>query len=176
MENTKLKEMVKAALTTPTPPPPNISEENMGLAYIEEMGYEDGKKAFENIKEKFKNEPDHQAYKKYFMHGYTDAMDSYNLNEESLNEITPSQQKYIDKAAKSGKKLKPTQDKPKEKTQFQKDIISAKRMISTGKSSDEVIKKYGDAAFNAVNAHNDIYSESNLKELAEVVFAKLKQK
>ena len=81
--------------------------------------------------------------------------------------MTPSQQKYVDMAAS-----KPS--KPK-KTQFRKDIEGAKRMIDAGRAEDEVIKKYGIEAFNAVNAENEYLEESKHKELAEAIFNKLKK-
>tara|TARA_R110000751_G_scaffold9079_4_gene34857 strand:+ start:3115 stop:3735 length:621 start_codon:yes stop_codon:yes gene_type:complete len=84
-----------------------------------------------------------------------------------LREMTPSQQKYVDMAAS-----KPS--KPK-KTQFRKDIEGAKRMIDAGRAEDEVIKKYGIEAFNAVNAENEYLEESKHKELAEAIFNKLKK-
>jgi hypothetical protein len=59
-----------------------LSEENIGLAYIEEMGFEAGEEAFENIKSRFKNKPDHQAYRKGFFQGYIDNAGNYGLNED----------------------------------------------------------------------------------------------
>ena len=75
--------------------------------------------------------------------------------QESVNEITPAQQRYVDMAAS-----KPS--KPK-KTKFRKDIEGAKRMMDSSRnySSEEIIKKYGEAAFNAVNAENEYLEESN---------------
>jgi hypothetical protein len=60
----------------------NINEENIGLAYIEEMGYNAGSEAFENLKDQFNNKPDHQAYRKGFFQGYIDTQSAYNLNED----------------------------------------------------------------------------------------------
>jgi hypothetical protein len=60
----------------------SLNEENIGLADIEEMGYEAGEAAFEEIKSRFKNKPDHQAYRKGFFQGYIDTQSSYNLNED----------------------------------------------------------------------------------------------
>jgi|GEM_PF-4292117 len=57
-------------------------EENIGLADIEEMGYEAGEEAFEKIKGRFKNKPDHQAYRKGFFQGFIDNASSYGLNED----------------------------------------------------------------------------------------------
>ncbi|MDB4378157.1 hypothetical protein N9Z41_00155 [bacterium] len=59
-----------------------LSEENIGLADIEEMGYEAGERAFEEIKGRFLNKPDHQAYRKGFFQGYIDQAGAYGLNEE----------------------------------------------------------------------------------------------
>jgi len=59
----------------------------------------------------------------------------------NLKEVTPAQEKY---------RAKPTA-KP---TQFKQDIAAAKKMIDAGKSEKEVVAKYGQAAFNAVNAQN----------------------
>lgn len=55
---------------------------NMGLADIEEMGYEAGEKAFEEIKNKFQNAPDHKAYRDGFFQGWIDQTQSYGLNED----------------------------------------------------------------------------------------------
>jgi len=62
--------------------------------------------------------------------------------------VLDRQQKYIDKAA--SKPPKPP------KTQFRKDIEGAKKMIDSRKnySDKEIMEKYGEAAFNAVNAEN----------------------
>ena len=60
----------------------SLNEENIGLADIEEMGYEAGEAAFEEIKSRFKNKPDHKAYRKGFFQGYIDTQSSYNLNED----------------------------------------------------------------------------------------------
>ena len=59
----------------------------------------------------------------------------------NVNEVTPAQEKY---------RVKPSA-KP---TQFKQDIAAAKKMIDAGKSEKEVVAKYGQAAFNAVNAQN----------------------
>jgi len=95
-----------------------------------------------------------------------DAMVDVASEEGVINELTPAQQRYADMAAN-----KPS--KPK-KTKFRKDIEGAKRMIDAGRAEDEVIKKYGEAAFNAVNAENEYLEESKHKKLAETVFSKLK--
>ena len=76
-----------------------------------------------------------------------------------INEITPAQQKYVDKAANKSSKPK--------KTQFRKDIEAAKRAIDAGIAEDEIIKKYGIEAFNAVNAENigeDLDADINVNQ------------
>ena len=92
--------------------------------------------------------------------------------QESVNEITPAQQRYVDMAAS-----KPS--KPK-KTQFRKDIEGAKRMIDAGKSEEDVINRYGIAAFNAVNAENEYLQEKKLtkaeKDKKEDIIMSMKKK
>ena len=95
-----------------------------------------------------------------------DAMVDVASEEGVINELTPAQQRYADMAAN-----KPS--KPK-KTKFRKDIEGAKRMIDAGRAEGEVIKKYGEAAFNAVNAENEYLEESKHKKLAETIFSKLR--
>ena len=73
----------------------------------------------------------------------------------NLNEITPAQQKYADKAASRPSKPK--------KTQFRKDIEGAKRMIDSGKSHQEVIKRFGIDAYNAVGAENEYLEERKIE-------------
>jgi len=86
-----------------------LTEENIGLADIEEMGYEAGESAFEEIKSKFKNKPDHQAYRKGFFQGYTDSAGSYglseNINEEEESEPTKSDLKKSKGLAKAKEEL-----------------------------------------------------------------------
>jgi hypothetical protein len=78
-------------------------------------------------------------------------LDAFWVKQDDLNEITPAQQKYVDKAANRPSKPK--------KSQFRKEIEGAKRMIDAGKSRDEVVKKYGEDAFSAVNAENEYLEE-----------------
>ena len=73
----------------------------------------------------------------------------------NINEITPAQQKYADKAASRPSKPK--------KTQFRKDIEGAKRMIDSGKSQQEVVKRFGIEAYNAVNAENEYLEERKIE-------------
>ena len=77
-------------------------------------------------------------------------------DKQNTNEITPAQQKYVDKAASRTSKPK--------KTQFRKDIEGAKRMIDAGKSEDEVAKKYSQEAINAVNAENEYLQEDKRED------------
>jgi hypothetical protein len=76
-------------------------------------------------------------------------------NYDGVNEITPAQQKYADKAASRPSKPK--------KTQFRKDIEGAKRMIDSGKSQQEVIKRFGIEAYNAVGAENEYLEERKIE-------------
>jgi hypothetical protein len=73
---------VEASNSRKEPVDITLEEANIGLANIEEMGYEAGEEAFENIKSRFKNKPDHQAYRKGFFQGYIDNAGSYGLNED----------------------------------------------------------------------------------------------
>ena len=57
-------------------------EENIGLADIGEIGYAAGEAAFEEIKGRFRNKPDHKAYRKGFFQGFTDNASLYGLNED----------------------------------------------------------------------------------------------
>ena len=59
-----------------------LNEENIGLADIGEMGYAAGEAAFEKIKDRFRNKPDHEAYREGFFQGFTDNASSYGLNED----------------------------------------------------------------------------------------------
>jgi hypothetical protein len=106
MNNDKVREMIKDSLKNPKAADlnkdgklsdyeekrgaaieKNINEENIGLADIKEMGYEAGEAAFEKIKGRFRNKPDHQAYRKGFFQGFTDNASSYGLNEANDNGI-----------------------------------------------------------------------------------------
>ena len=101
MKNPKLTELIKDALKNPKKADlnkdgklsdyeekrgaaieKNLKEENIGLADIKEMGYEAGEKAFEEIKGKFKNKPDHKAYREGFFQGFKDNTNSYGLSED----------------------------------------------------------------------------------------------
>ena len=83
--------------------------------------------------------------------------------EEPMDEVTPAQEKY---------RVKPSA-KP---TQFKQDIAAAKKMIEAGKSEKEVVSKYGQEVFNAVNAQNmDEVKSSKNSKLAEKIMAKLKK-
>ena len=124
MENTKLREMIKSALLNPKAADlnkddklsdyeekrgaaieKNLNEENIGLADIEEMGYNAGETAFENIKDQFQNTPDHQAYRKGFFQGYIDQAGAYGLNEEEDKEPTKADLKATKGLAKAKEEL-----------------------------------------------------------------------
>ncbi len=88
-----------------------------------------------------------------------------------MSEITAAQQKYVDKAA--SKPSKPV------KTQFRKDIEAAKRAIDSGRLTDQqIIKKYGIEAFNAVNAENEFNEGVNealipsLEKMGKEIYSK----
>jgi len=82
--------------------------------------------------------------------------------EEPMNEVTPAQEKYRVKSSKP--------------TQFKQDIAAAKKMIDAGKSEKEVVLKYSQEVFNAVNAQNmDEAKSSTNSTLAEKIMAKLKK-
>jgi hypothetical protein len=67
-----------------------------------------------------------------------------------VSEITAAQQKYVDKAANKSSKPK--------KTQFRKDIEAAKKAIDSGRLTiQQITKKYGETAVNAVDAENGAY-------------------
>jgi hypothetical protein len=82
-----------------------LSEENIGLADIEEMGYEAGERAFEEIKGKFQNQPDHQAYRKGFFQGYIDQAGAYGLNENEDKEPSKADLKATKGLAKAKEEL-----------------------------------------------------------------------
>jgi hypothetical protein len=82
-----------------------IKEANVGLAEIEEMGYNNGEDAFERIKGRFKNRIDHLAYRKGFFQGFTDSASSYGLNENEDAEPTKSDIKKTKGLAKAKEEL-----------------------------------------------------------------------
>ncbi len=63
-----------------------LSEENIGLADLEEMGYDAGEQAFEKVKGMFKNRPDFQSYKKGYIQGFIDNAGAYGLSETVTEE------------------------------------------------------------------------------------------
>jgi hypothetical protein len=91
-----------------------------------------------------------------------DYEDIIPVMDEPMNEVTPEQEKYRVKSSKP--------------TQFKQDIAAAKKMMNAGKSEKEVVSKYGQEVFNAVNAQNmdEAKSSTNLT-LAEKIMAKLKK-
>jgi len=91
-----------------------------------------------------------------------DYEDIIPVMEEPMDEVTDAQEKYRVKSSKP--------------TQFKQDIAAAKKMIDTGKSEKEVVLKYGQEVFNAVNAQNmDEAKSSTNSTLAEKIMAKLKK-
>ena len=91
-----------------------------------------------------------------------DYEDIIPVMDEPMNEVTPAQEKYRVKSSKP--------------TQFKQDIAAAKKMIDAGKSEKEVVSKYGQEVFNAVNAQNmDEAKSSTNSTLAEKIMAKLKK-
>ena len=62
----------------------NLNEDNIGLADIEEMGYEAGVEAFEMVSNSmnFKNSPDFKAYKQGFFQGFIDESSAQGLYED----------------------------------------------------------------------------------------------
>ena len=82
-----------------------LEEANIGLADIEEMGYEAGERAFEEIKGKFQNQPDHKAYRKGFFQGYIDQAGAYGLNESEDKEPSKADLKSTKGLAKAKEEL-----------------------------------------------------------------------
>ena len=78
---------------------------NVGLADIEEMGYNAGEDAFEKIKGRFRNRIDHLAYRKGFFQGFIDSASSYGLNENEDAEPTKSDIKKTKGLAKAKEEL-----------------------------------------------------------------------
>lgn len=83
-----------------------LSEENIGLADLEKMGYDAGEQAFEKVKGMFKNRPDFQSYKKGYMQGFIDNAGSYGLSETVTEEEDKEPTKADLKATKGLAKAK----------------------------------------------------------------------
>jgi len=67
----------------------NLKEENIGLADLEEMGYEAGEKSaytYGTLITKLQNEPDKLAFKKGFVQGVIDELGS-NINEDLTEDL-----------------------------------------------------------------------------------------
>ena len=67
----------------------NLKEENIGLADLEEMGYEEGEKAaytYGTLVTKLQNRPDKLAYNKGFIQGVKDELGSY-LSEDLTEDL-----------------------------------------------------------------------------------------
>ncbi len=94
------------AVVNPHKNPYDIKENaNVGLADIEEMGYNAGEEAFEKIKGRFRNRIDHLAYRKGFFQGFIDSASSYGLNENEDAEPTKSDIKKTKGLAKAKEEL-----------------------------------------------------------------------
>jgi len=63
----------------------DMEEANIGLADIKEMGYEVGENLFSQIKDKFQNTPDFEAYFAGLKMGFLDNLEDL---EEDYNEST----------------------------------------------------------------------------------------
>jgi len=96
-----------------------VSEyENIGLADIEEMGYEAGENLFSQIRDKFQNTPDFKAYFGGLKQGFLDNLGSYSLNEDIDDEDE------ADKAASKGAKKEPIGKISKKLGETQKEMKS----------------------------------------------------
>lgn len=96
-----------------------VSEyENIGLADIEEMGYEAGENLFSQIRDKFQNTPDFKAYFGGMKQGFLDNLGSYDLNEDIDDEDE------ADKAASKGAKKEPIGKISKKLGETQKEMKS----------------------------------------------------
>jgi hypothetical protein len=210
MENTKLREMIKSALLNPKAADlnkdgklpdaieKNLNEENIGLADIEEMGYNAGETAFENIKDQFQNTPDHQAYRKGFFQGYIDNAGAYGLNEDldiGHQDNEPHMLKAdlyrIGKYAMELYKMVDQFEGPQEVDLphwWQAKIIKASSMLVSAKHYlDFELKEPQIDAMVDVASEEDVMDEEMtpqksqkigmpFKDIAEVILAKLKNK
>ena len=217
MENTKLREIIKSALLNPKAADlnkdgklsdyeekrgaaieKNLNEENIGLADIEEMGYNAGETAFENIKDQFQNTPDHQAYRKGFFQGYIDNAGAYGLNEDldiGHQDNEPHMLKAdlyrIGKNAMELYKMVDQFEGPQEVDLphwWQAKIIKASSMLVSAKHYlDFELKEPQIDAMVDVASEEDVMDEEMtpqksqkigmpFKDIAEVILAKLKNK
>lgn len=90
MKKSELKSYIQEEIESILKEESTLNEENIGLADLEEMGYEAGEKAFEMAYNSmgFRNVPDFKAYKVGFIQGFVDQAGAYSLNEsEDLNEM-----------------------------------------------------------------------------------------
>ena len=84
-----------------------IEESNIGLADLEEMGYEAGVEAFEMVSNamNFKNSPDFNAYKKGFFQGFIDESSAQGLYENEDKEPSKADLKKTKGLAKAKEEL-----------------------------------------------------------------------
>ena len=95
------------------------------------------------------------------------------LSMQDYEDIIPVMDEPMDEATDAQEEYRVKSSKP---TQFKQDIAAAKKMIDAGKSEKEVVSKYSQAVFNAVNAQNmDEVKSSTNSTLAEKIMAKLKK-
>tara|TARA_R110000822_G_scaffold149056_8_gene288156 strand:+ start:1573 stop:2103 length:531 start_codon:yes stop_codon:yes gene_type:complete len=92
--------------------------ENIGLADIEEMGYEAGENLFSQIRDKFQNTPDFKAYFEGIKQGFLDNLGSYDLNEDIDDDAE------ADKAASKGAKKEPLGKLAKKLAETEKEMKS----------------------------------------------------
>jgi hypothetical protein len=111
-----------------------IEEANIGLADLEEMGYEEGEQYFESIKSRFKNRPDFKYFKMGFIQGITDAAGSYGLNESEDDDDEKSAIKSANASRGKSKKLDVA-------VKALKDITTEMKSIARKYSSAEGVEK-----------------------------------
>ena len=113
-----------------------LNEENIGLADLEEMGYDAGVKAFKKVKGMFKNKPDFQFYKKGYMQGFTDSAGTYGLSET----VTEEEEKEPSKAEL--KKTKGLAKAKEELASLTKEMKSLARKYKSaeGAEKEELVK------------------------------------
>ena len=111
--------------------------ENIGLADIEEMGYEVGEDLFSQIRDKFQNTPDFKAYFSGIKQGFLDNLGSYSLNEDIDDE------EEADKAASKGAKKEPLGKLSKKLGETQKEMKSVlvKFKKAEGAEKDKHLKR-----------------------------------
>jgi hypothetical protein len=121
-----------------------VTEENIGLAYLEETGYEDGEKSvamhFNQDVIGINSRPDFFAYRKGFVQAVVDSTKSYEINEDEDQEIDENES--LEEMAKISGDLKSSiekvmQDNPN------LEMLPLKKAI---KADADVIKALGDGS------------------------------